>query len=519
MVDVAVDDQNVPSSPQCWRIGVSARKHYLAAIVVTLLCVLAALAIISSPSAAAAGVTDTNGRGRLSGSSGAAILHPRCLQPYVVLGSDRDALGQERVRLIDHLPKSGPCRWDRKYTSPKNQTVQRVRRCGAASQWELYESGEPSLAIDGVYSQAMFERPACAHTLAEPGAWWQVDLQASAEVETVQVWGRTDCCADRLGWATVVVSTTEDYTDGGRVCRGASGNFFQRDRTEVFDCSRTIGRYITVTLANPRGGTPLVGMITICELDAWGRFMKPGATDHGASVQQSTHQGERGHENRSICDTLEEPDPDWRQLRRVQNTLTNHVVLHPRHGRGEGLPRAHSCGQSDVNITGGVWYRFAGVYDTLPTEPVRLSSSVDVSYSCGTLSSAWVSGWDPSNSDVVPPLNYRQPGAYPGQGPQFINSDVQQRVLCFEGWWPPNSEAVGDALWQYRSCGDSARATVLHCGSFLLWQLPAPPAVVAAVTGGTRPGTPPSQAYCTWPSGEYGNGLPLPLPQWQREGG
>ncbi|MFF8843783.1 hypothetical protein ACF08N_13855 [Streptomyces sp. NPDC015127] len=53
------------------------------------------------------------------------------------------------------------------------------------------------------------------HT-AEPSnqAWWQVDLGTNACVDQVQVWDRTDCCADRLTDFWVLTSAHPITADG-----------------------------------------------------------------------------------------------------------------------------------------------------------------------------------------------------------------------------------------------------------------------------------------------------------------
>jgi hypothetical protein len=479
--------------------------------------VLAAVAVVSVVVGGAGAPTDA-ADGSRSTPLPQTALHPQCLAILTILpglldsrSTDDDArrAGAERIELTAHLPTGG-CHWD-EGTPPRDGT-QRVRRCGAASQSGIYPPGEPGLAIDGVYSREMDDMPSCSHTELEPsGSWWQVDLQAAAEVEQVQIWGRTGCCQERLGWASVVVSTTPDFTDGGGVCRGVSGNFGQRDQTETFDCSRAIGQYITVTLASPTRDAPVPGSdyVTICELDAWGAFVT------------GTHQSsESDHEQQQPGCGVPDKDPYWRQLRRAGGTAEGvDRQLHQRLSQRPGPV----CGRSDTNITDG-WFRFPGSSDALPTEPVRLSiagsEQDDSSPTCGALSSAWVSGWDPSLT-TAPPLDYSQPGAYPGQGPQYIGDEAQQNeyVLCFEGWWPP-PEGDDDQRWQYHSCRDSARATIVHCGSFLIWRLPTPPAVATAaahgIGGGTQPR--PSQAYCTQPSGLFG-GTELPLPRWQHSRG
>ena len=41
--------------------------------------------------------------------------------------------------------------------------------------------------------------PTISHTGLEPEAWWQVDLGAVSEMDTLKIFNRTDCCQTRLG--------------------------------------------------------------------------------------------------------------------------------------------------------------------------------------------------------------------------------------------------------------------------------------------------------------------------------
>ena len=69
--------------------------------------------------------------------------------------------------------------------------------------------GTPSagVAVDGNTDGAFFDGSVTA-TNADPAAWWQVDLGATANVSSVVVWNRTDCCAQRLNDYWVFVSNT-----------------------------------------------------------------------------------------------------------------------------------------------------------------------------------------------------------------------------------------------------------------------------------------------------------------------
>jgi hypothetical protein len=47
-----------------------------------------------------------------------------------------------------------------------------------------------------------------SHTDYNTNAWWQVDLGSSQQIAGINLWNRTDCCADRASDYWVFVSDT-----------------------------------------------------------------------------------------------------------------------------------------------------------------------------------------------------------------------------------------------------------------------------------------------------------------------
>jgi hypothetical protein len=78
----------------------------------------------------------------------------------------------------------------------------------AATQSSIYP-GSPgaSAAVDGNTDGNFFDGSVTA-TNADTNAWWQVDLGASASIDSVTIWNRTDCCGTRLGTYWIFVSDT-----------------------------------------------------------------------------------------------------------------------------------------------------------------------------------------------------------------------------------------------------------------------------------------------------------------------
>ena len=65
-----------------------------------------------------------------------------------------------------------------------------------------------SAAVDGNTSGANANR-SITHTAGVGAAWWQVDLGATANISSIDLWNRTDCCTERLNNITVFISNTD----------------------------------------------------------------------------------------------------------------------------------------------------------------------------------------------------------------------------------------------------------------------------------------------------------------------
>ncbi|MER6977353.1 alpha-L-fucosidase [Streptomyces carpinensis] len=116
-------------------------------------------------------------------------------------------------------------------------------------------------AVDG-NTDGNFNGGSVTHT-AEPEtqAWWQVDLGAPAALDSVDIWNRTDCCADRLKDYWVLSSEqpiTTDDLDEARSAPGVTAVHVtdQAGRPSTVQLPPgTHGRYVRVQLAS--GTNPL----------------------------------------------------------------------------------------------------------------------------------------------------------------------------------------------------------------------------------------------------------------------
>ena len=118
---------------------------------------------------------------------------------------------------------------------------------------------------------------------------------------------------------------------------------------------------------------------------------------------------------------------------------------------------------------GGRWVRLGGpAGDALPTTPLGGWCH------CGTELPGWLSGWGAATAGEPPPHSYATPGALPTS-----RDGVVPATACFD-------------FGSDTPCWVHASIAVLHCGAFLLWQLPDVPICD------------PAAAYCATPSGLFG---------------
>ena len=74
---------------------------------------------------------------------------------------------------------------------------QNIARKGKAKQSTTGYGGFPSYAIDGNRSGA-WEAKTISHTLQQADPWLELDLGASKTIDSIGLWGRQDCCPERL---------------------------------------------------------------------------------------------------------------------------------------------------------------------------------------------------------------------------------------------------------------------------------------------------------------------------------
>jgi hypothetical protein len=110
-----------------------------------------------------------------------------------------------------------------------------------------------SSAVDGNTDGNFFDGSVTATNL-DANAWWQVDLGASATVNSVTVWNRTDCCGARLNDYWVFISDTPfQPTDTPATLQFRTGTFGSHitgaPNPSITTAAGVRGRYVRVQLS------------------------------------------------------------------------------------------------------------------------------------------------------------------------------------------------------------------------------------------------------------------------------
>ncbi|MFI6812417.1 alpha-L-fucosidase [Nonomuraea sp. NPDC050328] len=142
------------------------------------------------------------------------------------------------------------------YSIPVSVVLPDLAQGKPATQQSTGYDAPASRAVDG-NTDGAFWAGSVSHT-AEPArqAWWQVDLGAAASLDSVEIWNRTDCCADRLRDYWVIASEQPITADGLEEARSAPGVTAVHVREQAGRPSTvklpagTTGRYVRIQLAS-----------------------------------------------------------------------------------------------------------------------------------------------------------------------------------------------------------------------------------------------------------------------------
>jgi uncharacterized repeat protein (TIGR01451 family) len=188
-----------------------------------------------------------------------------------------------------------------------------------------YANAGAAAAADGNTDGNFFDGSATATNL-DSNAWWQVDLGASATVNTIVIWNRTDCCGSRLNDYWVFVSDTPFLpTDTPLTLQNRAGTFSSH-QTSAPNPSAAIaaggarGRYVRVQLTGANylslaevqvfgTGAPAFSSLAQGRVATQSSTFPGSATDGAASAVDGNLDG--NFFDGSVTATNLDPNPWW----------------------------------------------------------------------------------------------------------------------------------------------------------------------------------------------------------------
>ena len=145
---------------------------------------------------------------------------------------------------------------------------------------------QTSTAYGGMAEKALVDLNAsnwgvdqCTHTQTQTNPWWRVDFGRLVNVNAIRVFGRTDCCYDRLQGFQVRVGSNHMVPQQNPACHHESNEPMQpisepapqppKFYTDVNCSSPMHGRYVYIQIP---GGNRI---LSLCQVQVWGREYNP----------------------------------------------------------------------------------------------------------------------------------------------------------------------------------------------------------------------------------------------------
>jgi hypothetical protein len=129
---------------------------------------------------------------------------------YPITVEYRDPSGPAAANLLWKTPGSSSFKlvpMARLY-SGSHPLAENLARGKSATQSSTDRGGDASRAVDG-NTWGVYSAGAVSQTARVANNWWQVHLRSVREIDTVRLWPRTDCCAERMSDLEIFVSNTD----------------------------------------------------------------------------------------------------------------------------------------------------------------------------------------------------------------------------------------------------------------------------------------------------------------------
>ena len=185
-------------------------------------------------------------------------------------GNGQYSTAPEITRSFEVLaPQTGGC------NSPQNIALN-----SSATQSGTQSSGDASRAVDGNTDGSFWGGKSVSLTNWQNNAWWETDLGGMANLESINIWNRTDCCQEFLSDIYILVSeipfTSQDLNETINQ-PGVSSYFINGivGAPSVADINRS-GRYVRIQLEGS-------AFLSLSEVEIMGCFPIFGLEQKGSN--------------------------------------------------------------------------------------------------------------------------------------------------------------------------------------------------------------------------------------------
>lgn len=194
---------------------------------------------------------------------------------------------------------------------------------GTATQSSILQNNpvaHASKAIDGTNNGAWSAR-SMSHTNVEDNPWWQVELKQRSTINQIVLWNRTDCCADRLTNAEVMIWDKNPADPNAPTVWWRQTGFFNTNADGSIDTTKMVllppdgikGQMVSVQVT---GKT----WLQLAEVEVWGL---PNPTGPAACQRTTRYFPDvvppACHINRNISQQQTQPSVAVQDLRVLEN--------------------------------------------------------------------------------------------------------------------------------------------------------------------------------------------------------
>jgi hypothetical protein len=123
-------------------------------------------------------------------------------------------------------------------SAPSRGNLVNVATGRSAAESTSFATSNPAAAVDGNVD-GVYASGSTTHTEVQVGPWWEVDLGEVKDIDSIELWNRTDCCGDRLYNFWILASEQRLPTDEAAAAASRRSNVHSSFRPSASACRTT----------------------------------------------------------------------------------------------------------------------------------------------------------------------------------------------------------------------------------------------------------------------------------------